>query len=147
MTKRGAVIVGVMLGLFVLSFGALGVRALTLGPDAPHPSATEMAARQQAVTTLERSIQVARADVPPTAVDLALVLAIDVSGSSAFGSGERTLRERAAEAAACLAVSAVNGCEACVRTHEESCLKHGITAEQVHDAIRTAAVVCAASLI
>ena len=39
--------------------------------------------------------------------ELTMVLAIDVSGSSAFGSGDRTLRERAAEAAACLAVSAL----------------------------------------
>lgn len=65
MTKRGVVIVSVMLGLFVLSFGALGVRALTLGPDAPKPSANEVATRQQAANSLERSIQTARADVPP----------------------------------------------------------------------------------
>jgi uncharacterized protein (DUF58 family) len=39
--------------------------------------------------------------------ELTMVLAIDISGSAAFGSGERTLRERAAEAAACLAVSAL----------------------------------------
>lgn len=65
MTKRGVVIVSVMFGLFVLSFGALGVRALTLGPDAPQPSTTEVASRQQAADSLERSIQTARADVPP----------------------------------------------------------------------------------
>lgn len=65
MTKRGVVIVSVMFGLFVLSFGALGVRALTLGPDAPQPSTTEVASRQQAANSLERSIQTARADVPP----------------------------------------------------------------------------------
>ena len=45
----------------------------------------------------------------------------------------------------CLAVSAVNGCEACVRAHEESCLKHGLTTDQVHDAVRTAAVVTSAA--
>jgi uncharacterized protein (DUF58 family) len=39
--------------------------------------------------------------------ELTMVLALDISGSSAFGSGDRTLRERAAEAAACLAVSAL----------------------------------------
>jgi uncharacterized protein (DUF58 family) len=39
--------------------------------------------------------------------ELTMVLALDISGSAAFGSGERTLRERAAEAAACLAVSAL----------------------------------------
>ena len=65
MTKRGVVIVSVMLGLFVLSFGALGVRALTLGPDAPQPTANEVATRQQAADSLEQSIRTARADVPP----------------------------------------------------------------------------------
>src|SRR5690348_3367608 len=38
--------------------------------------------------------------------ELAAVLAVDVSGSSAFGSGNRTKREFAAEVAATLAVSA-----------------------------------------
>lgn len=65
MSKRGIVIVSVMFGLFVMSFGALGVRALTLGPDAPTPSATELAARQQTANALEQNIRTARADVPP----------------------------------------------------------------------------------
>ena len=38
--------------------------------------------------------------------ELAAVLAVDVSGSSAFGSGQRTKREFAAEVAATLAISA-----------------------------------------
>ena len=38
--------------------------------------------------------------------ELAMVLAMDISGSSAFGSGQRTKREFAAEVAATLAVSA-----------------------------------------
>lgn len=41
----------------------------------------------------------------------------------------------------CLAVSAVNNCEACVRAHEKVVREAGLTAEQVHDAIRVAAVV------
>jgi alkyl hydroperoxide reductase subunit D len=40
----------------------------------------------------------------------------------------------------CLAVSAINGCEACVRSHESVVRKGGMTAEQVHDAVRIAAV-------
>ena len=40
-----------------------------------------------------------------------------------------------------LAVSAVNACEACVRTHEAKLLEQGITEEQVHDAVRIAAVI------
>ncbi|QHV93593.1 carboxymuconolactone decarboxylase family protein [Spirosoma endbachense] len=40
-----------------------------------------------------------------------------------------------------LAVSAVNGCELCVRSHEESVLKHGASEPRVFDAIRLAAVI------
>ena len=41
----------------------------------------------------------------------------------------------------CLAVSAINDCETCVRSHEEAVLKAGLTEDQVHDAVRLAAVV------
>jgi len=46
----------------------------------------------------------------------------------------------------CLAVSAINGCEMCIRSHEEVVLKGGLSEEQVHDAIRIAATVNAAAL-
>jgi lipoyl-dependent peroxiredoxin subunit D len=39
----------------------------------------------------------------------------------------------------CLAVSAVNGCEACVRSHEEVVVQAGLSTDQVHDAVRIAA--------
>jgi len=39
----------------------------------------------------------------------------------------------------CLAVSAVNGCEMCVRSHEEVVLGAGLSTDQVHDAVRIAA--------
>jgi lipoyl-dependent peroxiredoxin subunit D len=39
----------------------------------------------------------------------------------------------------CLAVSAVNGCETCLRSHEEVVLASGLSTEQVHDAVRIAA--------
>jgi alkyl hydroperoxide reductase subunit D len=41
---------------------------------------------------------------------------------------------------ACLAASAISGCEACVRSHERAVRERGGTKEQVHDAIRIAAV-------
>ena len=65
MNKRGIAIVSVMFGLFALSFGVLGVRALTLGPDAAQPTATELAASETAANTLEQKIAAAKADVPP----------------------------------------------------------------------------------
>ncbi|GAB3511666.1 carboxymuconolactone decarboxylase family protein [Spirosoma knui] len=40
-----------------------------------------------------------------------------------------------------LAVSAVNGCELCVRSHEESVLKHGSSEPRIFDAIRLASVI------
>jgi alkyl hydroperoxide reductase subunit D len=41
----------------------------------------------------------------------------------------------------CLAISALNGCELCIRSHEASLMKLGTTEAAVHDAVRVAAVV------
>ncbi len=46
----------------------------------------------------------------------------------------------------CLAVSAINGCEACVRSHEAVVREGGLTEDQVHDAVRVAAVIHAAAV-
>ena len=46
----------------------------------------------------------------------------------------------------CLAVSAINGCEMCIRSHEEVVLQGGVTEEQVHDAVRIAATINAAAV-
>ena len=46
----------------------------------------------------------------------------------------------------CLAVSAINGCEMCVRSHEDVVLKGGLTEDQVHDAVRIAATINAAAV-
>jgi lipoyl-dependent peroxiredoxin subunit D len=46
----------------------------------------------------------------------------------------------------CLVVSAINSCEACIRSHEEVVTKGGITEEQVHEAVRIAATINAAAL-
>ena len=42
---------------------------------------------------------------------------------------------------ACLAASAITGCESCVRSHEKTVRDKGGTHDQVHDAIRIAAVI------
>jgi lipoyl-dependent peroxiredoxin subunit D len=41
---------------------------------------------------------------------------------------------------ACLAASAINGCEVCVRSHENAVRERGGTKEMVQDAVRIAAV-------
>jgi alkyl hydroperoxide reductase subunit D len=46
----------------------------------------------------------------------------------------------------CLAVSAINNCEACIRSHEDAVVKGGVSEEQVNDAIRIAATVNAAAV-
>jgi alkyl hydroperoxide reductase subunit D len=45
-----------------------------------------------------------------------------------------------------LAVSAINGCEACVQAHERAVRDGGLTREQVHEAARVAAVLHAAAV-
>lgn len=46
----------------------------------------------------------------------------------------------------CLAVSAINACEMCIRSHEEVVIRGGLSEDQVHDAIRIAATVSAAAV-
>jgi alkyl hydroperoxide reductase subunit D len=46
----------------------------------------------------------------------------------------------------CLAASAITGCAACVRAHERSVREKGGTPEQVHEAVRIAAVLHAVAL-
>lgn len=41
----------------------------------------------------------------------------------------------------CLAVSALNGCASCVRSHEEAVLTNGLSEDHVHDAVRIAATI------
>jgi alkyl hydroperoxide reductase subunit D len=40
----------------------------------------------------------------------------------------------------------VNGCELCVRSHEQVVTAGGVTEDQVHDAVRVAAVVNSAAV-
>jgi alkyl hydroperoxide reductase subunit D len=46
----------------------------------------------------------------------------------------------------CLAVSAINDCEACVKSHENAVIEGGLSEDQVHDAVRIAAVIYAAAV-
>jgi alkyl hydroperoxide reductase subunit D len=45
-----------------------------------------------------------------------------------------------------LAVSALNGCEMCVRAHEKAVTDGGLTPDHVNDAVRIAATICAAAV-
>ncbi|MFO0661885.1 MAG: carboxymuconolactone decarboxylase family protein [Polyangiaceae bacterium] len=46
----------------------------------------------------------------------------------------------------CLAVSAINNCQACVQSHEKVVLEKGLTEENVNDAVRIAAVIQATAV-
>jgi alkyl hydroperoxide reductase subunit D len=46
----------------------------------------------------------------------------------------------------CLAISSINGCEACVQSHEKVVLEGGLSEDQVHDAVRIASVINAAAV-
>ena len=46
----------------------------------------------------------------------------------------------------CLAVSAINGCEMCVQSHEKVVIDGGLNEDQVHDAVRIASVIHAAAV-
>ena len=45
-----------------------------------------------------------------------------------------------------LAVSAINGCESCVQSHERAVREGGLSEEHVHEAVRVAAVIHAAAI-
>ncbi len=46
----------------------------------------------------------------------------------------------------CLAVSALAGCEVCLKAHEQAVLEGGLNEDQVHDAVRLAATINAAAI-
>jgi lipoyl-dependent peroxiredoxin subunit C len=46
----------------------------------------------------------------------------------------------------CLAVSAINACEICIKSHERVVTEGGLTEEHVHDAVRIAATIQAAAV-
>ncbi len=46
----------------------------------------------------------------------------------------------------CLAVSAINGCEMCIQSHEKVVIEGGLSEDQVHDAVRIASVIHAAAV-
>lgn len=46
----------------------------------------------------------------------------------------------------CLAVSAINGCETCIQSHEKVVIEGGLSEDQVNDAVRIAATVQAAAV-
>ena len=46
----------------------------------------------------------------------------------------------------CLVVSAINGCQNCMQSHERTVIEGGLTVDQVHDAVRIGSVIHGAAL-
>ncbi len=44
-----------------------------------------------------------------------------------------------------LAVSAINGCEMCIKSHEKVVVEHGLSKDEVHDSVRIASTIAAAA--
>jgi alkyl hydroperoxide reductase subunit D len=112
-------------------------------------------------------LQDARAEVVPEVIDDALAAAALMAmnnvyyrfrhmiGKESYSQMPARLRmQRIAKPASnkvdfelfCLAVSAINACEMCIRSHEDVVIKGGLSEDQVHDAIRIAATVNAAAV-
>jgi alkyl hydroperoxide reductase subunit D len=112
-------------------------------------------------------LQDARAEVSPEVIDDALAAAALMAmnnvyyrfrhmiGKESYSRMPARLRmQRIAKPASnkvdfelfCLAVSAINACEMCIRSHEDVVIKGGLSEDQVHDAIRIAATVNAAAV-
>ena len=45
-----------------------------------------------------------------------------------------------------IAVSAINGCEMCIQSHEATLVDHGASEDAIHDAVRIAAIIRSASV-
>jgi alkyl hydroperoxide reductase subunit D len=127
--------------------------------------ASAVAARHPALT--EAVLTDARAQVPPAVIDDALAAAALMAmnnvyyrfrhlvGKSGYEKKPARLRmNRLAQPATnkvdlelySLAVSAINGCELCIRAHEQVVTDSGLSEDQVHDAVRIASTVHAAAV-
>lgn len=123
--------------------------------------ASAVASRDQRIT--QALVDAARAhNVEPSVVDDALAAASLMAmnnvyyrfrhmvGKDAYSQKPARLRmQRLARPASnkadfelfCLAVSAINGCETCIQSHERVVVEGGLSEDQIHDAVRIAATV------
>ncbi|ACL63695.1 alkylhydroperoxidase like protein, AhpD family [Anaeromyxobacter dehalogenans 2CP-1] len=127
--------------------------------------ATAAAARNERL--LAAALADARAEVEPAVIEDALAAAAVMAmnnvyyrfrhmvGKASYAEKPARLRmNRLVKPAAskvdfelfALAVSAVNGCETCVRSHEQVVVAGGLSEDQVHEAVRIAAVLHAAAV-
>jgi len=112
-----------------------------------------------ALETLRQSIPDAARDLK---INLQTVLADStlsdaqrwgVAAAAALAAGHAGLREAVLAATnktdfelLCLAVSAIHGCEVCIKSHEQAVIEGGLSEDQVHDAVRIAATIKGAAI-
>jgi alkyl hydroperoxide reductase subunit D len=138
----------------------------TLSPEQRWGTAVASAAASRNRELLEATLADAQAEVSAAVIDDALAAASlmamnniyyrfrHLMGKESYEQKPARLRmQRIAKPATnkpdfelfCLAVSAINGCEMCLRSHEAVVIEGGLTEDHVHDAVRIASVVHAAA--
>ncbi|GGK38541.1 alkyl hydroperoxide reductase AhpD [Pilimelia terevasa] len=177
MSGDGAGIAGIRAALpayakdIKLNLGAV-LDATTLTPTQAWGSALACAVAARNAALLRAVAETAAAHVPPpvltAAKAAAAVMAMNniyyrathLVGDAAYQAIPARLRMQAIATAPreagvdkadfelwCLAVSAVTGCGTCVESHERTVRGAGMSREQVHEALRIAAVVHAAAVV
>jgi alkyl hydroperoxide reductase subunit D len=126
--------------------GVLGESSLGLAQKWGVAYATALAARNAEVTAAVKADAEA-AGVEPGVLEDARVAAAVMAMNNVYYRFRHFVAKPATNKADlelfCLAVSAVNGCEQCVRSHEDVILRAGLSEEQVHDAVRVGATMAA----
>lgn len=89
MSRRGVIVLSVLFGLFAISFGVFGLRALALGPDAPEVTPSEIQRREAAADRTAASIKRMRADMPPALpADAGATVPPSAVGAAQYGDDE-----------------------------------------------------------
>jgi alkyl hydroperoxide reductase subunit D len=144
----------------VLSGGALTVEqrwgvALAAAFAARNPRLTEAVLADAGAAVAPAVLEDAMAAAALMAMNNVYYRFRHVIGKESYGQKPARLRmNRIAQTAGpkvdfelyCLGVSAINGCELCLRAHEKAVLEGGLGEEHVHDAVRIAATVQAAAV-
>jgi lipoyl-dependent peroxiredoxin subunit D len=120
-----------------------------------HPELADAVVREAAAEVEAAVIEDARAAAALMAMNNVYYRFRHVVGKPSYAEKPARLRmNRLAQPAAskldfelmALAVSAINGCEACVRAHEKVVVDGGLTEDHVNDAVRLAATLQAAAV-
>jgi alkyl hydroperoxide reductase subunit D len=139
----------------------------TLTPEQRHGVAVASAAASRHAPLTHAILTAARAEVSSAVIEDALAAASLMAMNNVFYRFRHLVQKQSYESMParlrmtriarpatnkadfelfCLAVSAVNNCETCVRSHEDGVIKAGLSENQVQDALRVAATLHGAAV-